>query len=265
VSLASSVPTFMTYTPSDATWLTTNAAGDETGFWGYDAFGNLAFGTPGSLFGYAGEYTDPSTALSDLRARWYEPQTGEFTTPDPAFASTDAAYTYAGDDPVNETDPSGYGPCGGSKAPTTTVGQWDNQNGRTFTLYCGKPGSSGYGYRHIVGGGHFGGDVNGFVRNEFIGGTIEMGTLVERGRNLAYLYGFKFVVAFEPVVKFRVRVIIKNSRSSITTAYITNPIYDKGYTYTPYGPIPKATLTAASCGLTGTATGDWVGYPADEN
>jgi RHS repeat-associated protein len=105
----------MTYTVSDSTWLTTNAAGDETGFWGYDAFGNLAFGTPASPFGYAGEYTDPSTGFSDLRARWYEGQTGEFTTRDPAFASTDTAYTYSGDDPVNNDDPSGLTPQSGPR------------------------------------------------------------------------------------------------------------------------------------------------------
>ncbi|MGA2037616.1 MAG: RHS repeat-associated core domain-containing protein, partial [Acidimicrobiales bacterium] len=107
MSLSSSTPTYMTYTASDSAWLTTNAAGDETGFWGYDAFGNLAFGTPTSPFGYAGQYTDPSTGFSDMRARWYAPQTGNFTTRDPVFASTDTAYTYAGDDPVNAGDPSG--------------------------------------------------------------------------------------------------------------------------------------------------------------
>jgi RHS repeat-associated protein len=107
VSLSSSTPSYMTYMPSDSSWLITNAAGDEIAFYGYDAFGNLAFGTPGSPFGYAGEYTDPSTGFSNLRARWYETQVGAFTTRDPAFASTDTAYIYAGDDPVNETDPTG--------------------------------------------------------------------------------------------------------------------------------------------------------------
>jgi RHS repeat-associated protein len=119
VSLSTSTPTYMTYTPTDSSWLITNAAGDETAFYGYDAFGNLAFGTPTSSFGYAGEYTDPSTGFSNLRARWYAPQTGEFTAPDPAFASTDTAYTYANDDPVNESDPTGlyvHGYCTGGSA-----------------------------------------------------------------------------------------------------------------------------------------------------
>jgi len=107
IALTTSTPTYMTYSSSDSTWLTTNEAGDETGFWGYDAFGSLSFGTPTSAFGYAGQYADASTGLVNDRARFYDPQTGGFTTRDPDFASTDTAYTYAGDDPVNESDPTG--------------------------------------------------------------------------------------------------------------------------------------------------------------
>jgi RHS repeat-associated protein len=110
VNLATSSPTYMTYTPSNSSWLTTNQAGDETGFWRYDAFGNLALGTPTSAFGYAGQYTDATTGLSNMRARWYEPQVGSFTTRDPEFATTDTAYTYAGGDPVNGSDPTGLAP-----------------------------------------------------------------------------------------------------------------------------------------------------------
>jgi RHS repeat-associated protein len=129
VSLVASTPTYMTYTTSDSTWLTTNSAGDETGFWGYDAFGNLAFGTPTPPFGYAGQFTDPSTGFSDMRARWYAPQTGGFTTRDPAFPSTDTAYTYAGDDPVNRTDPTGK--CG-----VNTCGSVNEVNASTADSPC---------------------------------------------------------------------------------------------------------------------------------
>jgi len=110
VNLSNSAPTYLTYTASDSSWLATNNAGQQVAFWRYDAFGNLATGTPDSPFGYAGQYTDASTGFSNLRARFYEPQTGGFTTRDPAFSSTDTAYTYAGDDPVNESDPSGDNP-----------------------------------------------------------------------------------------------------------------------------------------------------------
>ena len=60
-----------------------------------------------SAFGYAGQYTDATTGLSDMRARWYAPGTGEFTSVDPALAETGQPYEYAGDDPVNGWDPSG--------------------------------------------------------------------------------------------------------------------------------------------------------------
>ncbi|HTW09474.1 MAG TPA: phage tail tip lysozyme, partial [Acidimicrobiales bacterium] len=121
VSLATSAPTYLTYTPSDSSWLSTNEAGDETGFWRYDAFGTLAFGTPTSPFGYSGQYSDASTGFVNDRARWYQAQTGEFTTRDPAFASTDTAYAYAGDDPVNESDPSG-------EVPLPPISCWENSN-----------------------------------------------------------------------------------------------------------------------------------------
>jgi RHS repeat-associated protein len=72
-----------------------------------DAYGTLAFGTPTSPFGYSGQYTDATSGLVNDRDRNYQPQTGGFTTRDPAFATTDTAYTYAGGDPVNGSDPLG--------------------------------------------------------------------------------------------------------------------------------------------------------------
>lgn len=120
VNVTSSPPTnnplFLTYTPSDSSWAVNNAAGAEVGFYRYDAFGNLAYGTQSSAFGYAGQYQDTTsngTTLQDMGARWYNPQTGGFTTRDPAFSQTDQAYVYAGDDPVNASDPTGLGlnPC----------------------------------------------------------------------------------------------------------------------------------------------------------
>ena len=107
IALSTSTPTYLTYSASSSAWLATNAAGDEIGYWGYDAFGNLAFGTPASAFGYSGQYSDATTQLVNDRARWYEAQTGGFSSRDPAYAQTDTAYTYAGSDPVNQSDPTG--------------------------------------------------------------------------------------------------------------------------------------------------------------
>jgi hypothetical protein len=42
-----------------------------------------------------------------MRARFYQAQTGNFTSRDPAFLSTDTAFTYAGNDPVDGFDPLG--------------------------------------------------------------------------------------------------------------------------------------------------------------
>jgi len=107
IALATSTPTYLSFTASDSTWVSTNEAGDLTGLWGYDAFGTLANGTPTSAFGYGGQYTDATTGFGVNRARDYNSATGSFTTRDPAFATTDTAYTYAGGDPVNGGDPSG--------------------------------------------------------------------------------------------------------------------------------------------------------------
>ena len=123
VALSSSTPTYLTYTPSDSSWLATNNAGQEVAFWRYDAFGNLASGTPASPFGYSGQYTDSSTGLVNDRARFYESQTGSFTTRDPAFSTTDTAYTYSGGDPVNGSDPTGL--TGGAPPPTPSATSYE--------------------------------------------------------------------------------------------------------------------------------------------
>jgi RHS repeat-associated protein len=118
-----------------ATW----AGRTRGGFYGYDAFGNLAFGTPTSAFGYSSQYTDPNTGLVNDRARFYQAQTGGFTTRDPAFSATDTAYAYAGDDPVNNSDPSGRdsGPDldGALNALQDVIGSLFNGQGLTRSQY----------------------------------------------------------------------------------------------------------------------------------
>jgi len=111
VSPPASNPTFLNYTPGDSYYVETNPSGQLTNLYGYDAFGSLISGqAPGSPFSYAGQYADTSSnsaGFTNMRARWYDSTTGSFTRPDPMLAQTNQAYVYAGDDPVNETDPSG--------------------------------------------------------------------------------------------------------------------------------------------------------------
>jgi RHS repeat-associated protein len=125
VSLSTSTPAYLTYVRSNSTWITSNDAGDQTAFYGYDAFGNQAFGTPTSSFGFAGQYTDKTSGYSNMRARLYNSQTGSFMTRDPAFEKTDTAYSYATDDPVDRTDPTGrdtVGICGNLSAQISFIG-----------------------------------------------------------------------------------------------------------------------------------------------
>ncbi len=44
---------------------------------------------------------------SNMRARWYDTQSGVFTSVDPAVSSTNQPYQFANGDPVNNSDPSG--------------------------------------------------------------------------------------------------------------------------------------------------------------
>ncbi len=83
-------------------------SGTILGVQNYDPFGQIEAGS--SLigpFGYAGELQDPTTGQQYLRARWYQPGSGTLLGVDPALANTDQPYSYAGDDPVNGSDPSG--------------------------------------------------------------------------------------------------------------------------------------------------------------
>ena len=57
--------------------------------------------------GYAGAYTDPETDLVDLSARYYDPATGQSMSVDPLETVTQQPYSYADDNPLNETDPLG--------------------------------------------------------------------------------------------------------------------------------------------------------------
>jgi RHS repeat-associated protein len=103
-----------------STRLLTDAHGGVLGTFSYDAYGNLtgSTGTSTTPFGWAGQYADSDTGLIYLRARYYDPSTGQFLTRDPAAALTQDPYNYAADDPTTNTDPSGLRPIG----PPQTIG-----------------------------------------------------------------------------------------------------------------------------------------------
>lgn len=60
-----------------------------------------------SAFKFAGEYFDSDIEMYNLRARWYDPESGQFTTVDPLLNTTHSSYGYTQGNPLNFTDPLG--------------------------------------------------------------------------------------------------------------------------------------------------------------
>jgi RHS repeat-associated protein len=96
----------------------TVALADESGAvvstYAYDAYGEVrsSTGSEANEYRFTGEQADDDSGLVYLRARYYDPETGRFLTKDPfeGYADVPASlnrYTYAHDNPVNLTDPSG--------------------------------------------------------------------------------------------------------------------------------------------------------------
>ncbi|MBP7630334.1 MAG: hypothetical protein KA758_07775, partial [Acidimicrobiales bacterium] len=92
--------------------LVTNANGTTRGAMTYDAHGQITANTnpwylQQPLLGYTGQYHDTETGYIYLRARHYDPTTGQFTSQDPIVAITEEPYGYARGDVVNSGDPTG--------------------------------------------------------------------------------------------------------------------------------------------------------------
>jgi RHS repeat-associated protein len=82
--------------------------------WTYNAYGKIT-GSSGSTgatrFRFAGGWQDGTTGYYHFGDRWYDPATGHWSQEDPVSHLGDLTqgnqYAYAGDNPVNYTDPSG--------------------------------------------------------------------------------------------------------------------------------------------------------------
>jgi RHS repeat-associated protein len=91
-----------------STRLLTGSTGTVTGKCTYSAYGTpTCEGTATTPLGYDAQYTSTDTGLIYMRARVYDPSTGQFLTRDPLAAISGEPYSYAGDNPVNESGPTG--------------------------------------------------------------------------------------------------------------------------------------------------------------
>lgn len=63
--------------------------------------------TVSNPFAFDGQYRDDESGLYYLRARYYDPTTGQFLSRDPLVALTRSPYGYVAGNPLNATDPSG--------------------------------------------------------------------------------------------------------------------------------------------------------------
>lgn len=94
-----------------STRLLTNNTGTSSGTYTYTPYGTTQTHTGATVsLQYAGQYTDTETGYQYLRARYYEPTTGQFLTRDAAYGLTRLAYGYTYQNPINSVDKNGLWP-----------------------------------------------------------------------------------------------------------------------------------------------------------
>jgi RHS repeat-associated protein len=92
-----------------STRLVTNSAGSSQATYAFDPYGKLTSisGSISNPIRFGGQYFDAETGLYYLRARYYEPSTGQFLNSDPIISITNQPFAYARGNPINRVDPRG--------------------------------------------------------------------------------------------------------------------------------------------------------------
>jgi RHS repeat-associated protein len=107
---------------------------------------------PDMTHGYLGAAQDTSTGYTDTGARKYDPSLGRFISLDPILVTTDSnqlgGYSYAGDNPAGDSDPSGLmskgdaGGCGGGNGTPYYLGPTGLCMSHSTSRNLTTPGSS---------------------------------------------------------------------------------------------------------------------------
>jgi RHS repeat-associated protein len=107
ISISAGTPTYLFTLPSGVAFdiSSSGTLNSSCTYTPYGARSTTGSGTT-SPFGFQGAYTDPS-GLNYMINRYYESSAGQFLSVDPAVVTTGTPYTYAGSDPINDTDPLG--------------------------------------------------------------------------------------------------------------------------------------------------------------
>ncbi|MEQ8788186.1 MAG: RHS repeat-associated core domain-containing protein [Pirellulaceae bacterium] len=95
----------------------------------YDAYGNITSETAPSvdfIYAYTGRERDEESDLQFNRARYYDPNIGQWTSEDPiGFEAGDAnVRRYVGNSPLNHTDPTGLLSEKRERSSTTSLREW---------------------------------------------------------------------------------------------------------------------------------------------
>jgi RHS repeat-associated protein len=119
-----------------------DAAGNVVAGYSYDGFGRVTTsgaGAPDNPLLFQGQYLDSDTGLYDMRARNYDPDTGQFTQREPVATPTGrplvSPYAFVANRPTVSTDPTGQTPTTASvflgKSTTEANAAQDTRYGTT--------------------------------------------------------------------------------------------------------------------------------------
>lgn len=117
--------------------LLTDAGGAVVGRYDYDPWGNVTkhTGSAASDLQFDGQLTDGETGYQYLRARYYDPGTGQFLQTDPLFPATGSRYGYSRSNPIDNDDPLGLeSTIDGSKSALTLKMDQIKQSGEQASL-----------------------------------------------------------------------------------------------------------------------------------